>query len=358
MLKDLRIRNFRALEKFEIGDLAPINILTGNNNSGKTTLLEALFMLSGAGNPHMALNPNAVRGIESAAVSVSSVSTLPETFWKPIFTDLDMTRTVEIEGNHKSHGRLTLHIAFERPATVELPVELPLDGSSDLAASAASSGNALLFSFRKDSGEVVEGRIRRAGGGLFQVDQSAPPPPFASVFLSSRAGSAREDAARLGQLRKLKLGDLMLDALRTIEPRLQGVEENSASGVPMIWGDIGLSELVPLPAMGEGMIRVGRLTLAISAAREGIVLVDEIENGFHHAALEKVWRAVDAAAGRFDTQVVASTHSFECLEAAHRALGPDRLAVHRLEDVDDRIRCVTYGSDAIGAAVSHGLEVR
>lgn len=350
MLKDLRIRNFRALEEFEIGDLAPINILTGNNNSGKTTLLEALFMLSGAGNPHMALNANAVRGIESAAVSVS---TLPETFWKPIFTDLDMTRTVEIEGHHKSHGRLTLHIAFERPATVELP----LDGSGDLAASAASSGNALLFSFRKDSGEVVEGRIRRAGEG-FQVDQPAPPPPFASVFLSSRAGSAREDAARLGQLRKLKLGDLMLDALRTIEPRLQGVEENSASGVPMIWGDIGLSELVPLPAMGEGMTRVGRLILAISAAREGIVLVDEIENGFHHAALEKVWRAVDAAAGRFDTQVVASTHSFECLEAAHRALGPDRLAVHRLEDVDDRIRCVTYGSDAIGAAVSHGLEVR
>lgn len=350
MLKDLRIRNFRALEEFEVGDLAPINILAGNNNSGKTTLLEALFMLSGAGNPHMALNANAVRGIESAAVSIS---TLPETFWKPIFTDLDMTRTVEIEGHHKSHGRLTLHIAFERPATVELP----LDGSGALAASVASSGNALLFSFRKDSGEVVEGRIRRAGEG-FQVDQPAPPPPFASVFLSSRAGSAREDAARLGQLRKLKLGGLVLDALRTIEPRLQGVEENSASGVPMIWGDIGLSELVPLPAMGEGMTRVGRLILAISAAREGIVLVDEIENGFHHAALEKVWRAVDAAAGRFGTQVVASTHSFECLEAAHRALGPDRLAVHRLEDVDDRIRCVTYGSDAIGAAVSHGLEVR
>ena len=348
MLKDLRIRNFRALEKFEIGDLAPINILTGGNNSGKTTLLEALFMLLSAGNPHMALNPNAVRGIESAAVSA-----LPETLWKPIFTGLDMTRTVEIEGNHKSHGRLTLHIAFERPATVELP----LDGSSDLAASVVSSGNALLFSFRKDSGEVVEGRIRRAGEG-FQVDQSAPPPPFASVFLSSRVGSAREDAARLGQLRKLKLGGIVLDALRTIEPRLQGVEENSASGVPMIWGDIGLSELVPLPAMGEGMTRIGRLTLAISAAREGIVLVDEIENGFHHAALEKVWRAVDAAAGRFDTQVVASTHSFECLEAAHRALGPDRLAVHRLEDVDGRIRCVTYGSDAIGAAVSHGLEVR
>ena len=76
MLKVLRIRNFRALEEFEVGDLAPINILTGGNNSGKTTLLEALFMLSGAGNPHMALNANVVRGIESAEVSVAA---LPET---------------------------------------------------------------------------------------------------------------------------------------------------------------------------------------------------------------------------------------------------------------------------------------
>ena len=348
MLNDLRIRNFRALRALDVDRLAPINVLAGKNNSGKTTLLEALFLLSGAGHPEMALNANVIRGLDSTAGF-----TPPETFWKHIFANLDTTGIVEIEATHDSLGRLTLSIASERPTTVELPLNGP-DGS---AASAVSRETALLFSFRKHAGEVVEGRIRRVGTG-FQVDQPTPPPPFVAVFLSSRVGNAREDAMRLGRLRTRKMGDLVVEALRIVEPGLQSVEDNTASGAPMIWGDIGLAELVPLTVMGEGMTRIARLILAVSTASDGIVLVDEIENGLHHTALENVWRAVDAAARRFNTQVVASTHSYECLEAAQRVLDPDRLAVHRLENGGDGIRCVTYGPEAIQAAVTHGLEVR
>lgn len=348
MLDDLRIRNFRALRALDIAGLAPINVLAGKNNSGKTTLLEALFLLCGAGNPEMALNANVIRGFDPAAGF-----TPPETFWKPLFNNLDMTENAEIEVTHDSLGRLTLNISSERPTTVELPLNGP-DGS---AASMASSETGLLFSFRKHAGELVEGRIRLVGGGL-QVDQPAAPLPFRAVFLSSRVGNAREDAMRLGRLRTRKMGGPVVEALRIFEPGLQSVEDNTASGAPMIRGDVGLAELVPLPAMGEGMTRIARLTLAISDAPDGIVLVDEIENGLHHTALEKVWRAVDTAARRFNTQVVASTHSYECLEAAQRVLDPDRLAVHRLENGGDGIRCVTYGAEAIQAAVTHGLEVR
>ena len=349
MLNDLRIRNFRALRALDVDRLAPINVLAGKNNSGKTTLLEALFLLCGAGNPSLALNVNVIRGFDP-----TGGSTLPETFWKPLFNNLDMTGIVEIEAAHDSLGQLTLSISSERPTTVELPLNGP-DGS---AATVVSSETALLFSFRKHAGELVEGRVRLVGGGLQVERPAAAPLPFEAVFLSSHGGNAREDAMRLGQLRTRKMGVPVVEALRIVEPRLQSIEDNTASGVPMIWGDIGLSELVPLPVMGEGMTRIARLILAISVAPGGIVLVDEIENGLHHTALEKVWRAVDTAARRFNTQVVASTHSYECLETAQRTLAPDRLAVRRLENGGDGIRCVTYGAEAIKAAIAHGLEVR
>ena len=64
----------------------------------------------------------------------------------------------------------------------------------------------------------------------------------------------------------------------------------------MIWGDIGLPELIPLPVMGEGMTKIASLVLAIATAKGGIVLVDEIENGLHHSVLPKVWETVDRAA--------------------------------------------------------------
>ena len=149
-----------------------------------------------------------------------------------------------------------------------------------------------------------------------------------------------------------------MEALQAIEPRLQSIEDNSSSGAPMIWGDVGLPELVPLSAMGEGMTRIARLVLAISATPDGLILIDEIESGLHHSVLPKVWKVVDTAAKQFNTQVFATTHSFECIEAAHKALGADGFFLHRLEANGTENRCVTYEPEAISAAMRHYMEVR
>ena len=349
MLTRLEIRGFRAFDELIVPRLSRINLLTGRNNSGKTTLLEALFLLSGGGNPQMALNANVVRGVNLAAGPA-----MADTFWKPIFTAFDMSRTVEIQARHESLGSLALTIMTERPDT---SFELPLGGSDRLSVPEFSSTAGLLFSFKRESQGDLKGRIRMVADGI-QVEQPGLPPPFKAAILLSGIGNLQEDAMRLGQLRQRKQGALLAEALRIVEPRLRSVEDNSASGVPMLWGDIGLPELVPLQVMGEGMTRIARLILAISAVPSGIVLVDEIENGLHHSVLSKVWRAIEAAAEQFNTQIIATTHSFECTEAAWQALDGRSLLVHRLEDGDGTIRCVSYEPDELEAAISHDLEVR
>ena len=356
MFKNLRIRNFRAFGDLEIPCLGRVNLVTGKNNSGKTSLLEALFLLCGAGNPQVALNVNAFRGIDSAQGTAVAVA---ETLWKPIFTNFDMTRNVEIEGRYTSHGHLSLNIAVERLSRIELP----LDSSERTLGAEFSNDSALKFSFNKGSrkkkspSKGMEGRIRLTNNRL-QVDPPVSNPPFQAIFLSSRIGNLNEDAQRLGQLRKRKQGKLIVRALQTVEPRLKSVEDNFASGVPMIWGDVGLSELVPLPMMGEGMTRIARLILAISAASNGVVLVDEVENGLHHSVLGKVWRAIGEAAKQFNTQVVASTHSLECMQEAHQSLDAEDLLIHRLENKGEIIRCITLGPDQIKATVEHNFEIR
>ncbi|MCY4547668.1 MAG: AAA family ATPase [Defluviicoccus sp.] len=348
MFSRFRIRNFRGFDDLSVDRLSRINLVTGRNNSGKTTLLEAVFMLSSAGDPQAALKANVIRGVDLAAAPA-----VAETFWKPLFTALDMNKTVEIAGQHKSLGSLSLSISLERSGTVELPFEDPNGAPMPRHAGA----NGLLLTFKKASAPEVEGRMRLSPNGI-QIESADSQPPFQSMLLSSRAGSHHDDATRLGQLRTRKQGDLVLDALATVEARLKSVEDNTASGSPMIWGDIGLPELVPLPLMGEGMTRIARIILAISATPDGVVLIDEIENGLHHAALGKVWQSIETAANQFNTQVIASTHSFECVEAAYRSLDNSSFLVHRLEEVDDRIRCVSYEPEEIEAAVSHSLEVR
>ena len=110
--------------------------------------------------------------------------------------------------------------------------------------------------------------------------------------------------------------------------------------------------------MGEGMTLIARLVLAIASVPDGVVLVDEIENGIHHSILPDVWPVVDEAARQFRTQIFATTHSLECVTAAHESLSTDRFCLHRLEVADGTSRCVTYEPDSIRAAIQHGLEVR
>ncbi len=349
MFKNLAIRNFRGLSNLEIPRLGRINLVTGKNNSGKTSLLEALFLLSGAGDPSLALTTNIVRGIDMAGGLA-----IPEMFWKPLFADMDMARTVEIEGDSTLYGRWILHVMLHRPDTIQLP----FDSSGRMVERTVWSGESRLkFSFQKGAEPLVERNMRFAGGDL-QVDQPVAPPPFRALFLSSRTASLQDDAMRLGQLRQRKKGERVTDALRRVEPRLRSIEVNSASGVPMIWGDIGLSELIPLPMMGEGMTRIARMILAISDSPGGVVLVDEVENGIHHSVLGKVWGAIGEAARQCDTQIVAATHSFECMEAAHRSLDEQDLLVHRLEVIDETIRCVTLNAEEIRTTVEHNFEIR
>ena len=86
MLKHLQIRNFRVFNELKIDRLSRINLIAGRNNSGKTSLLEAIFLLSGAGNAQMAINQNVIRGLApdnrvSAAVVVEPSGTSSSLIW-------------------------------------------------------------------------------------------------------------------------------------------------------------------------------------------------------------------------------------------------------------------------------------
>jgi AAA15 family ATPase/GTPase len=150
--------------------------------------------------------------------------------------------------------------------------------------------------------------------------------------------------------------------LKLIEPRLRRVAAVATASETMLHGDLGGERLVPLPVMGDGMVRLASLVLSIGNAPGGVVLVDEMENGLHHRVLPKIWRAVGEAARLFNTQVCATTHSRECIMSAHRAFSDGDAYDFRLHRVDrteeGEIRAVAYDQETLGAAIDNGLEVR
>ena len=125
----------------------------------------------------------------------------------------------------------------------------------------------------------------------------------------------------------------------------------------MIYGDIGLDELVPLSIMGGGIRRVAQLILAISSASGGAAVVDEIENSIHYEVLPNVWKVVDKATLTFNVQLTLTTQSRENIKAAHSVLDQEHFRLHRLESKNGTNRYVTYDPDSIDAAMKHEMEV-
>ena len=333
--------------------MSRVNLITGSNNSGKTSLLEAAFLLAHGGSAQAAINSNVVRGGFGVGVTPD---TSARARWVPLFHGLDTARPVAISGTHSHQGQLRLKIehrysATFRTASSRRDTRPGIGGSPELHFSLSKPAH------KGRLAHHVRSQVSFGPNGT-EVKVEGDPLVIPCVILSSGADNPGEHAQRLGQLRVRKEAGLVVEALRIVEPRLQGVDIIPGPEGQALWGDIGLAQQVPLTTLGDGLNRMARIVLAFGYDRTPLVLVDEIENGFHHSVLEAVWKVVYETAERFDAQVVATTHSYESVAAAYEASTGHDFALHRLEADDDGIRCVTYDSESIEGALKHGLEVR
>jgi len=360
MYQSFEINNFRCFRKLTISDLERVNLITGANNTGKTALLEALYLHCGAYNPALTMNVNAFRGIESVRIELG---TLAETPWDSLFHQLDTSKNIEFIGEDKTRGMRRLRLKIVRDASELAKIKESLTYKSDNSKGILSSS---------ESAQVIELEFEESGkkGKYYQiVDQKGirtvpipPLPPFPAFFQPARLRiPVREEAERFGKLQLQGKEHVLLNVLQLIEPRLRSLTVVVVANEPIIHGDVGLKRLIPLPFMGEGMVRLLSLLLHIGNAPNGIVLLDEIEDGLHHSILPEIWEAIGSAAREFDTQIFATTHSLECIIAAHRAFKEQEIydfRLHRLDQTKDAIKVATYDQETLETAIETGLEVR
>jgi AAA15 family ATPase/GTPase len=113
--------------------------------------------------------------------------------------------------------------------------------------------------------------------------------------------------------------------------------------------------------MGDGMVRLFNLALALVNSKGGILLVDEIENGLHYSIHEKLWELVFKTARDLDVQVFATTHSWDCIEAFQRAACEDTSSegyLIRLGWRRDDIVATVYDENDLAIVTRDHIEVR
>jgi hypothetical protein len=199
------------------------------------------------------------------------------------------------------------------------------------------------------------------------VDRSDSPP---IQFISTAALSPEEVLSLFDQVVLTPEEDLLVDALRTIEPNIERIaslgsdRSRFASGVRQ--GNIVVKLLnhrdrIPIGSMGDGIWRMLGIALSLVNAKNGILLIDEIDTGLHYSVLSKMWHLVKTTSERLNIQVFATTHSRDCYESL-ASISRDEISegscvtIQRVER-NTRI-AISFSEQEIVAASERGIEVR
>lgn len=365
MIRSFSIHHFRGFSNLDIKDLQKVTLLGGKNNSGKTTVLEALFAHMGSGNAEILLRENAWRGL--LPLGKLDPKQLTSVALGPCFYNLDLSETIRFQSWDDDRLTRVSTIKAEEPSRIVGPLLHAQDAQQQFfpLMRTSESVNAKIATLEYGEGEKrhkYELWLSMGGGGMQAV---VTPPAAVGVpahFLSERTDQQlTEYADYYSRLRQGGKVDMVVDSLRVLNPLIDRVEILSQGGIPVIHVNVH-DLLLPLGLLGNGTIRMVGIMLTMGVASGGCVLIDEIGYGLHYSVLDKVWEMVYEAAELFNVQVVASTHSFEVIAAAHRAALKrkvyDRFGYIRLEARNGKIEPVHVSQDSLQLAIDEGMEVR
>lgn len=361
MHKSLAIENFRCFNNLTVEPLSRVNLFVGKNNVGKTALLEAIWFQHGFFDPDVGRRANVFRGVEQLDAN--------EFMWD-FFPEFDIGKSI-VSSSLDFDGRYrTLDITLqERPTSRVASEQVPAgDGEARASTSrleAEASTDLIQYQVVFDYTDSHLGSSRAVAyperGGV-RFDRATGIRVPNAIFLAARhRESVSVLAQRYSKLLVDQEDDTALEALRIIEDRLKRIVVGQTPVGPIIWADIGLRRLIALPLLGEGMSRILSIVLALKNSTNGILLIDEAENGFHYSVLEQVWKLIGHLARKWEVQVFATTHSEECVRAAHhafRACEEYDFALHRIEQIEGVARSVHYDKDILDAAIEMDAEVR
>lgn len=355
MLRKFSVRNFRCLKKLDIEPLARVNLIVGENNVGKTALLEALFLHFNPARPEAPWGVNHSRGARG-----SDAETWEELEW--VFHAKQSASTIELlsVNNRGEDCALRIRLADPKERLLHIPEN---DGDSQIDADmqrAVVHSSVLTLEYTDHTGREFSAQAYVSLGGISATSADMPELGRAALVLKNPRFSD-EHAKRYSNLALMGREEELIPALQAIDPRIRRLELLFPANKPMLYVDDGSDQLVPLTYMGEGLGYVLSWQLAILTVENGTVLIDEFENGLHYTALVDVWKAVGTAARQSNVQVFATTHSWECVVAAQTAFaesGEDEFRLHRLERRDGDIVAITYDQEQLATSIELNLEVR
>ena len=380
LIDSLTIRGFRGFQDLTIPEFGKVNLITGKNNTGKSSVLEAIRILVAGGAAEtlhtiLRYREEIPAGTNYRDLEEREDFNLIRSLFLgfPDILDLDESPTFSIQ----AHGRLpaesskliisTSWISRRHGVSERRP---ELDHGEDIpsAETDAMDGTPALSI---QAGEKVRNVplpiLARPASWSRRVSPFSASPSDLARFIhldTSNAGNTGQLGVLWDEIELTDIQEEVLKALQLVSPDIQAVSmiggDSRSSGRTAIVRSKRFASRVPLRSYGDGINRVFGIILSLCNARNGILLIDEIENGLHYSVQPLVWKTIFQLAQKLDVQVFATTHSRDCVLAFQQAAAesPVEGRLIRLTRKDDWVLPTVFSEDKLQFIVDNDIEVR
>lgn len=346
-MEALSIKNFKNLRELNIPVTANVNLVTGRNNVGKSTLLEALAIYVSNGNMLTIIDILQKRGLENKNVETFS-SLFPN-----YQTSIDKNNVIEIGD---------VNIQFVKYSDLTTTHDNKVEISRVIARTEVEMNNSL---------EWIDGIEVRYGDDNSQIH------PLPSLFIKSHQSKHTLQYIRTNDLKRDINGNLwdnvvmtdkekdIISALQIVEPTIEAISfiidpNNNTKRIPVVKLKND-NQRHYLSSMGDGINRIFTIILAMVNCQSGVCLIDEFENGLHYTTQTQLWKIIFKLANDYSIQFFATTHSNDCIRSFAEAMEgceKNQGMMLRLEEKKNHIFTVTYSKEELLYGADNQIEMR
>ena len=387
-LPDLSITGFRGIKELSIERLGRVTLLAGKNSVGKTTVLDAVRVYAERG--HTAVLSELLESRQEYAIATTEnprkdhhlhrkfvpdfvalfhgrdVSRCPRISIGPksdteqlrieetLLDDEQASEIGQILPSFISRGYTQAFKVVFQDTEQLLPWVLPIQGSDVARTVERYSSSAYLYSYNFFVRASSPIGCQPLGPGLLSEKE---------IVRFWNAIALTDDEDRAMQALRLILGS-DLERVAVIRADVPDVssEKPDVGYIHRVVAKIrGQDRPVPLQSLGDGTLHLAGTALALANSRDGFLLIDEAENGIHHSVQPDFWRMVFKTAHTNNVQVIATTHSFDCVRGfAQAAVECEEVegVLVRLERKDGEMWAVEYSERDLKIAAKQDIEVR